>query len=314
MESSHRLILSDHSAFPISQSSLVDPEGRRQAFQASIEAQVRAGLNIVTVGHGGSANPLEILIEGLEGLTQSAETAPLTIWGEIRGGTLTGPVHWTQPLFREDLKRAHEISGLPVKVSFVGPLTLASLTQDPKRVYGSLGARIEAFARALAHEVEGLVEQGVNIIQVEEPWVLHRPTDFPRLREGLTSISEVKGEARLALGLTGKAICPLYDWFQNLPLDMLMLDLIQSPKLVNMISDRETSLTLGLGIVDHRSSALESSEDMTPLLDLLLDGISAEKIYLQPAGSLAFLSPAEAEAKLANLAAIAREYWSKRTR
>ncbi|MBN1478395.1 hypothetical protein JXA47_16695 [Candidatus Sumerlaeota bacterium] len=309
MTGSHRLILSDHSAFPISPSE--DPEERRQAFQAGIEAQVRSGLDIVTVGHGGSSNPLEVLFEGLEGLEPNDETVPLPTWGEIRGGTLTGPVRWTRALFRDDLKRAHEISGRPVKISLVGPLTLASVALDPRRVYGSLGARIEAFAQALAHEVEGLAEQGVDIIQIEEPWVLHRHSDFPRLRVGLTSIAEAKGEARLALGLTGSAICPLYDWLQNLPVDMLMLDLIQSPKLVNMISDRETSLVLGLGLIDHRSPALERAEDLTPLLDLLLDGISAEEVHIQPAGSLASLSPSEAEAKLANLTGITRGYLSK---
>jgi 5-methyltetrahydropteroyltriglutamate--homocysteine methyltransferase len=303
-----RLLAANHSGYPTDLPTGPDPETRRRAIQWVVEAQVRAGLDIVTDGQVGYVNPLVPLVAGLSGLEPGREQVHVAAWGNVAAPAVTGPIEWTRPLFEEDLILAQDVAGRPVKISMAGPYSLASLARDSRGIYDSFGGRIEACARALACEVQALSEHGASVIQIEEPVILTRLTDFPRLREGLLPLDEARGPSPIELMLSGDSICPLYDWLQNLPVNILGLDLIHSPRLISMVGDRETSHSLGLGIFDPEAVALEGAETIFPALDQMLAGVSGGEVHVQPAATLAGLSPEMAHSKLANLAALVREF------
>lgn len=303
-----RLLVANHSGYPTDLPTGPDVAARRRAQRQAVEAQVCAGLDIVTEGLVGYQSPMAPLVAGLEGLAPGREEVEVASWGRVTVPVITGPMRWRRPIFEDDLIHAQEVAGRPVKVSMAGPYTLASLARDPSGVYDSFGARIEACALALAQEVRALAERGAAVIQVEEPMILTRTADFPRLRGGLIPLAEARGTSPLGLMLSGESICPLYDWLQNLPINILGLDLVHSPRLINMIGDRETPLTLGLGLMDPEAVALERAEALFPALEETLMGMSAPEVHIMPASSLSPLGPQMAQTKLANLVGLVRAF------
>ncbi len=304
-----RLLVANHSGYPSDSSAASDPDARRRAIRDAVRAQVEAGLDIVTDGQVGQAHALERLVRGLGGLALSDEAVSVPGWDLVRVPIIEKPLRWEEPLFLDDLRVAQEAAGdRRVKISFAGPHTLACLARDPQAVYDSLGARVEACAKVLAQEVQALAREGVSAVQIEERAILGNPRDFPRLKEAMIPLAEMKGDAALALALSGNAIAPLYDWLQNLRVDILGLDLVHSPRLIDMIGDRETPMVLALGLLDSETADIERRDDLLATLKRLLAGTSAAEVHVQPAASLRGLDPAAAQAKLANLVGLVEEH------
>lgn len=311
MEHRPRLLVANHSGFPVDLAPGLCESERLMAVRGAVEAQDGTGVDVVTCGHLSAENPILPLMAGLQGLEFNPETRRVPIWGDIPTARITGPIRWTNPIFEQELAVTLDTTSRAVKVTMAGPYTLASLIQDYGGVCDSFGACIDTCARAMAKEVRLLANHGATYIQVAEPLFLPRPSDFPRLREALIPLFEARAGAQLFLALSGEGICPLYDWLQNLPIDGLCLDLVRSPGLVNMISDRETSLTLGLGMVDAESLGLESREAIIPKIEQMTLGISAPEVHIQPASTLCHLSAETAAGKLANLASLIRDFRSQ---
>lgn len=308
MRSGARLLVSNSSGYPVHLPPHSDLAAHLDAVRAAGRAQAEAGADIVTPGQIGQPHPAAPLVAGLEGIAEGRSRQHVGGWGEVARPLLSGFLRWREPIFAREVEALQEIHSGQIKVSLAGPYTLASLLEDPREIYDSFGGRIDACAQALAHEVRTLAALGVAVVQVEEPLISDHPSDFPRLREGMITLSEAKGSALLALMLTGDGLCPLYDWLQSLPVDVLGLDLIHSPGLVPMIGDRQTSRILALGVVDVDTVALETDDQVHGRLDVILTGVSAPEVHVQPAGSLGRLSPEAARQKLENLAGIVSRY------
>jgi 5-methyltetrahydropteroyltriglutamate--homocysteine methyltransferase len=247
-------------------------------------------------------------IGGLEGVALSDAKTIIPAWGEISVPVVKSPLRWTHSLFEEDLIAAREVTELPIKISFPGPYTLARLIEDPDNLYDSVGGFIEAWSDLIAEEMRILVSDGATIIQVQEPLILLRPADYPRLAASLDPLNEAKGTALLALMLSGPGIEPLYDWLQNLKVDILCLDFIHSPRLVDMINDRQTARTLGLGVVDPVASGDCRSDTFRQMLDHILAGVSSDHVHLHPCSDLSPLAPDAARDCLAGLVESARNF------
>lgn len=307
MKAAPRPLVVNHSGFPVSSTANANPPDGKTAIGEAVTAQVMAGVDIVTPGQIGWENPLAPIVEGVEGLGWSDKTAEIPGWGKIRLPLVTGPIEWVKPLFEECISATRAVHSGPVKISFGGPYTISRLARDPNRVYGSIGALIEAVSNAMAKEVGTLSIQGVDVIQIEEPHILGSPMDFPRLRESVFALSAAKGSSRLGLMLCGADIRPLYDWLQNLAIDILCLDLVRSSNLVDMINDRETSLVIGLGL-PHPDSGEWSAEQIHRALDLVCDGVSAPEIHIHPALSLCGQTLDDAVSVLRGLTSLRDEY------
>jgi 5-methyltetrahydropteroyltriglutamate--homocysteine methyltransferase len=304
----HRFLVTNHSGFPCHPFSPDDSEARREAIRVSVQSQAEAGLDIVSIGHGGQRDPVVPFVQGLEGLALSDETLELSTHEEVRVPVAEKPLRQTGSLFEEDLATAQSVTHLPVKISFPGPYTLSRVIADPKDLYDSIGGFIEALSAILADEIRTLAGRGAAIIQLEEPHLLLCPSDFPRLQEGILPLHEAKGMSQLALVLSGGPITPLYDWLQNLPIDVLSLDLTQSPGLVDVISDRQTSLILGLGLVDGHGEEEPTEEALAQTLSRVARGVMGSTVHIHPSSDLSDLSPDVAKANLERLVALVREF------
>lgn len=96
----------------------------------------------------------------------------------------------------------------------------------------------------------------------------------------------------------------MYAQLNSMPADIVALDLISSPQLVDVIAATGASKALGLGVVDGRTPGLEDPSALAQQIDRMLSRYAFDAVHLMPSCGLASLPRACAQAKLALLASV----------
>ncbi len=288
-------------------SAVLEAEQRDRITQAVIEAQIRAGLDLVTDGLIRRRDPVSYVAAHLSGITL----------GEVRdrfpgsGSSYRVPIAeaeigWTRPALSEDFMFAAHGCARPLKPVLTGPFTLACVAED--RVYGDRMALAMGLAAALNQELRALQAAGATFIQVDEPALLESKGEFPLF----TRIWEVLGRgvsATLCLHLEGGGVEGLYPGLTRLKrLGCLSLDCRDGRANLDLLaaSPVPEDLRLGLGVVDGGTDSIEDPEGIADTLRSLRGLPSPDRILLGTASDLGRLTPEVAEAKLISLARAAR--------
>jgi 5-methyltetrahydropteroyltriglutamate--homocysteine methyltransferase len=85
---------------------------------------------------------------------------------------VVGPLTWHEPLLGNDVRFSKATANAPVKVTIIGPCTLALRLVDEH--YGTLAAVAIALADVINAEAKALVALGADVIQIDEPEVHFR--------------------------------------------------------------------------------------------------------------------------------------------
>jgi 5-methyltetrahydropteroyltriglutamate--homocysteine methyltransferase len=274
----------------------------------AIEAQVEAGLDLVTDGLVRHPDPVSYVVTRLGGMST----------GELRDGfpgsaarypvpVADGDVTWKQPILGEDYLFAGRGVSKTLKPVLVGPYTLAKVSID--RAYGDPMALAMGLATALNQELKSLQVAGVSFIQIDEPALLMHKDEFPVF----TRLWEVLGRgvsARLCLHLEGGDVGGIYPGVTRLKrLGCLSLDCVRGVDNLALVRGAPfpEGLLLGLGLVDGSAAAIESVEEITSRLGGAEGLPPHDRVILGTASGLGTLSRENAAAKLRNLARSARD-------
>jgi 5-methyltetrahydropteroyltriglutamate--homocysteine methyltransferase len=273
----------------------------------AIDAQVLAGLDMVTDGLVRREDPIGYVAEGLQGYSPGEKYAPYPGHRRpCRVPVAHSEVGWKEPILVEDYLFAREGMATPVKVVLTGPYTLACFAED--RAYGDRMALATSTAAALNQELRALQAVGVSFIQVDEPALLEHAEDFPTF----TRIWEVLGRglsATLCLHLEGGALGDLYPGVLRLKrLGCLSLDCVAGKDGLGVFSTASLpeSMRLGLGIVDGGSERIESPEALADLVRGIRGLPPHDRLVLGTASGLGDLPVQVAAAKLRSLVRAAR--------
>jgi 5-methyltetrahydropteroyltriglutamate--homocysteine methyltransferase len=191
-----------------------------------------------------------------------------------------------------------------IKAVLTGPYTLAKFSLVESAEMGSLEARAQAYAEALAAEVRALAEAGAEFIQVDEPAILKYPQDWGVFRSALEPLAAAKKAAAGAGKKTALGLCvyfydpaPLYDKLAQLPVDVLGLDFTYNPRLVDTVAAAGAPVALQLGLVDGRNTKLEDPAGVARQIERMAPKLG-QRAYLAPSCGLEYLPRDRAYAKL----------------
>jgi len=278
-----------------------------RATREAIEAQARAGLDLVTDGLVRWEDPVEGLVARLAGLERGKDRSGFPGSGAPYAAPVaTGEVAWREPILSEDFLFARQGSARPLKVVLTGPFTLSRLAED--RAYGDTEALAMGLAIALNQELRSLQAAGCGFIQVNEPGLLVARDEFPVF----TRLWEVLGRGvsvTLCLHLAGGDLAGLYPAVTRLKrLGCLSVDGVSGRSGLGVIGAAPfpEGLQLGLGLVDGRSAKVEEERSLAETVRSLPGLPPLDRILLGTAGDLGELTPEVASAKLRNLARAAR--------
>ena len=272
--------------------------------RAALADQLEAGLDFVTDGQVRWYDPVSHLAGKLAGIEINGLLRLFDTNFYFRQPVVRGAVKRQDGMVLSEYEFARAHCSKPVKPVLTGPYTLARSSIVSNGAYKGVEALTEAYAQALAPEIEALARAGAELIQIDEPAILKQPAHLPVLERALAALAARKGKAQLALHLSFGDPQPLYDRLQKLPVDVLSLDFTYNPKFIEHVASAGSDKLLGLGLVDARNTRLEDAASVAKLTERILSRAKGDACYLTTSCGLEFLPRDRARAKLKLLAQI----------
>lgn len=270
-----------------------------------IQEQEDAGIDVVTDGLLRWYGPLFHFARGFSGCEVDGLVRYFDTNFYVRQPRVVDEIGWEEPVVRDEFVSAEGFASVRLKPVVTGPFTLAYFSID--EFYGDFSELVMSFAKVVGEEVRELVKVGAEEIQIDEPAILGCKERFGVFSEGIEKVAEFKDDSQLDLFVYFGDSCPLFEDFQNLPVDLLGLDFTYSSKLVSLIEEVGCDKKLGMGMIDARNTKLENSEDILSKIERISPHIHSEEIYLNPSSGLEYLPRKKAFEKLKNMVRIGKK-------
>lgn len=276
--------------------------------QEVIQEQVRAGLKLVTDGQIRWYDPISHLARRLEGTQINGLLRFFDTNFYFRQPVIVGKLSRRGPMIVDEYRFAASVSPVPVKPVLTGPYTLAKLSiWEKEGAYRAFEDLVMDYAKALREEIADLFAAGASVVQVDEPAILRSPEEWGLFSAAVGYLAEGQS-GELALYTYFYDATPLYERFQELPVQTLGFDFTYAPQLPDRIAAEGSEKTLGLGLIDGRNTRMERPEEVLAVLERVMPAIRTGKAYLNPSCGLEYLPRARAFEKLVNLVKIAETF------
>ncbi|MFQ6671791.1 MAG: hypothetical protein ACE5KY_00700 [Candidatus Tectimicrobiota bacterium] len=281
-------------------------EALQTMVRLAIAEQEASGFDCVTDGQISWYDPISHLLRSVAGVEIDGLLRYFDTNFYFRQPVIVGPIEVGEPQLVREYRYAAGVATTPVKAVLTGAHTLATLSINRQGVYRGVEALCEAIAGVVAAEVAALSEAGAQLIQIDEPCVLHHPEELPLLKASLEAVRAAAGSATLALYTYFGDAEPLLDQLMELPVDVVGFDFTYSPGLAEAIASQGSPKTLGLGLLDARNTRMEEEEDIVAVVEGLLPAVATGEAYLNPSAGLEYLPREKARAKCELIGRICR--------
>jgi 5-methyltetrahydropteroyltriglutamate--homocysteine methyltransferase len=286
---------------------LTDGELRRDNFYSFV-TETLTGVRLVTL-----AEMFDIVEDkaGFERLLQTLDVPAYSISNPV----CTGKVERRRPLVADDLRFLRRHTDRPVKVTLPGPYLLTRAMFVPELTgafYPTKEALAEDIVALLRAEIEDLAAEGADFVQIDEPVLTEVALAPGRTRTfmcaALAARRDPKEELEFAISLINRVAAGVRDlrvgvhicrgnWsrdettllsggYQPLAAYLEQLDVAQL--VLEYATDRAGDLLrfegkeLGLGVVNPRTDAVESSASIRIAVEEALRLYAPDQIFLNP--------------------------------
>lgn len=194
---------------------------------------------------------------------------------------------------------------LKVKAVIPGPYTF--ITMSDNTYYSSINAAMRAIAKALRKEIETLKRSGVNMVEIHEPMIVHRPPTeisslikiYELMLNGLDIFSWVQ--------VYFKSAKKVADILFKLPVSLIGLDLIEDPFFWEWFPEYAKNKTIAIGVVNSRNTLIERASEIKRLVKKLFD-LGIKELWITPNAMMDFIPVNIAFKKLRVLGKVRGEF------
>jgi 5-methyltetrahydropteroyltriglutamate--homocysteine methyltransferase len=269
-------------------------EAVRDAVRLAVDAQLRAGADLITDGEMQRVDFNLGFYDHLQGIQPLPQAR---LWGppahDQRSRYLcVAPVTAPRGLgLVGEYRRVRSLTGAPLKVPIPGPFTLAGCLQGGE-VYRDRMAITEALLPIVNREMKALVAEGVTFLQLDEPSFACRP-DKPeefldliaRTVDGVQAFISMHmcfGNFR-ARAVGHRSYRPLFPHLARAKVNQLALE-FASREMAEVDLAREIRPPMGLaaGLVDVKNTWIEPPELVAERLRTVLQYIEPERVHVTP--------------------------------
>jgi 5-methyltetrahydropteroyltriglutamate--homocysteine methyltransferase len=294
-------------------------EAVRDAVTAAIADQVRAGLDVITDGEQTRFDfnlSFYSFLDGLEPEAQRRRLGP--------------PAHDQRPRYRivgelcaprglgavEEFERLRELAaaGPMLKASVPGPYTLAGRI-EPNADYPDRYAVTEALVPIVRDELVRLADAGCALVTVDEPSMSCYAwrEDVDRLVDVFNrTVQPIVGRTYVGTHLcfgnykaraaAPRRYAPMFPAFLRLAVDELHLEMASREFAeLELIQEIGREKDVGVGVVDVKSSYVESADDVSERICACLRFVAPERLSVSPDCGLSQTARGPARGKLAAL-------------
>lgn len=263
---------------------------QKETIQETIREQEEKNLDVVTDGLILWNDPMSHLMKNLEGV----EIGGLLRWFDtncyFRQPTITGPLIRKASILKEEATFLKKNTKQETKVVMTGPYTLSLLSKIQTPAYKTREEVENILTEILSDEVKDLAQAGVSHIQIDEPGYVLEAPNWDKVHRSLEQLSANKGNAKLWLSIYFGDIVPFFSNLETLPVDVLCLDGVYSPSLIDCIEKKGIKKDLALGLLDGRNTKLEKAADVLKSIKSLKKIMSeGSTLYLTSSCGLEYL-------------------------
>ena len=286
-------------------------EAQNDATIIAIRDMERAGIDIVTDGEvrrESYSNRFGSALEGVD-IDNPAEIVSHNGRKSLIP-RVVGAIRRQRSIELEDARFLKSQTDRCIKITLPGPFTLAQQCQD--EFYNDPEALALAFADVLNQEIKELAQAGVDVVQLDEPWLRNNP-DAARLyavraiNRAFDGVSGVTKALHLCFGyahLMGGNKPSGYSFLPELAdtvADQISIEAAQ-PKLDLAVLEGLPGKTIMLGVIDLNAKEAETAEDVAKRIRHGLDYLPAERLIPAPDCGMKYLPRELAFKKLKALA------------
>ncbi|GIW07232.1 MAG: 5-methyltetrahydropteroyltriglutamate--homocysteine methyltransferase [Dehalococcoidia bacterium] len=301
-------------------------EAKQDAIRLAILDQERAGLDIITDGEQGRESFATYFyrLGGIDHETlgpQQREGIDLSFVSVSRESQIhqpttlvpriVGPLTWREPMALEDLRFLKQHTAKPVKMTVIGPITASTRLSDA--YYGDTRAAALGMAEALNHELRVLDEEGVDLLQIDEPDVhfLSSVTNpfvaevIDRVIEGVRAKTVIHICYGYSIAMKNKRVDERFgtmlDAVAKSRIDFINIEYEEpghQADLLTHVGDRG----LVLGVLNLGTEQVESPEHIAARVREALAVVPADRLLLSPDCGMWFLPRHVAYAKIRAMA------------
>ncbi|MBN9110405.1 MAG: hypothetical protein J0I34_16695 [Pseudonocardia sp.] len=278
------------------------------AIKAALRDQELAGIDIVSDGELRRDNDVDYFLARMPGveIPQTAKEFYFDYY-EARVPAPLPDRFDPSPLgLADDFAFTSEQTSGPVKFSFTGPFSLSRRIHDS--VYTDRRELVLAIARVLNAEAHALADRGAQLLQIDEPFLAGYPDAVGTAIEAVNIVTDgVDVTWGLHVCYGNRYARPLwqghYDFLfpavLDATVDQLVLEFARKgyedlPVIEKFGWDR----TIGLGVVDVKSSQVETPDLIASRIRSALELVPAERLVVNPDCGLRNVTGAVARAKL----------------
>lgn len=292
----------------------IDPafleEAQNDATLIAIDDQHRAGVDIVTDGEMRRESYSNRFANALTGIDLDNPGEAIDRTGKtVFVPRVTGQIIRSSPVevpYVEFLK-AH--TNKPIKLTLPGPFTMAQQAQND--YYPDDGSLAMAYAKAINEEMKALFSAGIDIIQLDEPYVQARPEAANEY-----AVEAINRALEGATGTTVLHVCFGYgkhvadkpkgyaflDELDASTADEISIECAQ-PKLKLDLVQGLPSKRVHVGVIDLRDTTVETPEIVAERIQAALEYLPPDRLVVAPDCGMKYLSREVAFSKLRNMVA-----------
>ncbi|WP_096087802.1 methionine synthase [Agaribacterium haliotis] len=289
-------------------------DGKRDALRLALLEQQQAGIDIVSDGEQTRQHFVTTFIEHLDGVDfEKRKTVKIRDRYDASVPTVVGPVSRTKPVFADDAKFLRQQSKQKIKWALPGPMTMVDTLYDAH--YKSRQALAWEFATILNQEAKDLEQQGVDIIQFDEPafnvffdevndWgikCLEKAIDGLKCETAVHICYgygiKANTDWKLSLGSEWRQYEEIFPKLQQSNIDIISLECHNSRVPINLLELIRGKKVM-VGAIDVASKAVESPQEVAATLREALKYVDADKLYPCTNCGMAPLSRELAQGKL----------------
>ncbi len=280
-------------------------EAQEDATRVAVAEMERAGVDIVTDGEIRRESYSNRFATALEGIDLDNPGTALDRTGHPNPvPRVVGPIRRTRPVEVEDVQLLRSLTDRPIRVAVPGPFTMSQQAQNDH--YASAGEMALDYAAAVNEELRDLAAAGVDVVQIDEPYLQARPEAaaeyaLPAIERALEG---VEAETALHTCFGYAAIVhdrpsgyPFLAELDACPADQISIEAAQ-PRLDPALLEQLRSKRIVLGVLDLGDMEVESAETVADRIRAALRHVQPERLLIAPDCGMKYLPRGVARGKL----------------
>jgi len=256
-----------------------------------IEIQEELGLDVLVHGEFERTDMVEYFGEKLAGF-QFTKFGWVQSYGSrcVKPPLIYGDVSYQEPMTVKETVYAQSLTTKPVKGMLTGPITILnwSFVRDDISRYEV----VNQIALALRKEVEALEENGIRMIQVDEPAIREGLPLKQEKRESYLNAAvyafklattSVQNETQIHTHMCYSDFKNIIDAITALDADVISIETSRSHgELIHAFEENTYDKGIGLGVYDIHSPRVPELEELTRNIDRALQVLNPKLFWINP--------------------------------